>query len=311
MPRRVFLIAVLGLVGLVLAAEIGLRVFAGLGDPPLARPVPLVEYELVPSADHWRFGNRITINEHGMRAAPHGALPRPDERRVLLIGDSVVYGTHRLDQEETIAVRLEALLMARASACDTRVLPLAASSWGPVNMAAALRGSGLFGAQEVVIVVSAHDLFDLPSWQTSDIPYAIATPGLAVLDAAAALARRRYGWRILPWAPPAAAPPAEGTLPPDSVAAIAEMVATARKAGATVWLAYHPTVGEPGAPPPPGRAAFEGFAALEGVPFVAFGEHGLGQGDYVDIIHPSASGARRIAQILAKTLGAGESEACG
>ncbi|MEL6577137.1 MAG: hypothetical protein AAFQ81_14730, partial [Pseudomonadota bacterium] len=125
------------------------------------------------------------------------------------------------------------------------------------------------------------------------------------------LARRRYGWRILPWAPPAAAPPAEGTLPPDSVAAVAEIVATARKAGAAVWLAYHPTVGEPGAPPPPGRTAFEGFAALEGVPFVAFADHGIEIGDYEDIIHPNASGARRIAGVLAKMLGTRDSEGCG
>ncbi|MEM7499722.1 MAG: hypothetical protein AAF371_17255 [Pseudomonadota bacterium] len=309
MRRVLAALVVLGLLAII-AAEIALRVIWGLGDPPLARPAAQVEYELVPAAEHRRFGNLIAINNRGMRTGEFADLPAVGERRILLIGDSVVYGTHRLDQSETIAARLEARLAPTGEGCSLRVLPLAVSSWGPVNQAAALRGSGLFGAGEVVIVVSAHDIGDLPSWQIGDIPYAIATPGLAIIDAAAVLARRRFGFRLLPWAPGPVAPPAPGVLPADSIAALGEMVSTARAAGARAILAYHGTLGEAGADAPPGRVAFERFAAEEGVPFLVLGERGLGPWAYADMIHPSAAGANAIAGILAAFLGGVEDRAC-
>ena len=52
--------------------------------------------------------------------------------RVLLIGDSVVYGNHFLDQADTISARLTTLLRADAvlANCQPLVMAMAASSWG-------------------------------------------------------------------------------------------------------------------------------------------------------------------------------------
>ena len=135
----------LGALALLVLAELGLRFGVGLGNPPLVTRDPNVEYRLVPSASYSRFGNRVEINSHGMRGPEHPAVAETSERRVLLIGDSVIYGNHFLDQSETIALQMIDRLRAtpRLSGCTLRVMPAAASSWGPVNQAAYLADLGV------------------------------------------------------------------------------------------------------------------------------------------------------------------------
>eukprot|EP00172_Hildenbrandia_rubra_P004288 Plantae.Rhodophyta-Hildenbrandia_rubra.ctg83765.p2 GENE.Plantae.Rhodophyta-Hildenbrandia_rubra.ctg83765~~Plantae.Rhodophyta-Hildenbrandia_rubra.ctg83765.p2 ORF type:complete len:119 (-),score=6.39 Plantae.Rhodophyta-Hildenbrandia_rubra.ctg83765:4-360(-) len=99
---------------LVIAAEGVLRWGVGLGDPPLARLDPVTEYELVPYATYQRWGNTISINAHGMRTDAHPDLPEEGAQHLLLIGDSVVYGGHFLQQYEIISAHLQNLLAERS-----------------------------------------------------------------------------------------------------------------------------------------------------------------------------------------------------
>ena len=324
------------------AAEILLRFGLGLGDPPLARLDPETEYELVPSASYRRAGNRIAINAYGMRGR-EPALPRPAaERRVLLIGDSVVYGAG-LDQDETLAAALERRLAA-ATGCAALALPLAASSWGPVNQRAALAKTGALGAEAAALVLSAHDLYDTPLPEADILPYRLARPWGALGDAAEIVAERLRQPRLHRSQSP---PEARAAVSLAALDAIADQLAAA---GIAPVVAYHPTRSErrpaatapagtadghdpaapaagtadghdpaplaadghdPAAPAADGRAAFRAWAEGRGLRFVDLGAGGTapvgagGDDGYLDDIHPDAAGAARMADALAAALAPG------
>lgn len=287
-------------IGLLVLAEGALRFGAGLGDPPLARLDPATEYELVPSGSYRRWGNAIEINSFGMRARDHAPAPPPDERRVLLIGDSVIYGTHFLDQRETIASVAEAALAAapRLEGCDILALPMAASSWGPENQAAFLAREGRFGATAAVILVSAHDLYDVPGQPADILPYRLVPSRTALGDAARIVLER-----VRRPSPPATGLPSPDEAAARSLAALGRMVEGLRAdGGPDPILAYHPTTAERQGQPAPERDRFRDWARDRGVRFLDLGEAIGATGGYRDGIHPDAAGAARIAGTLAAAL---------
>ena len=109
-----------------------LRWDVGLCGPPLVRLDPATEYELAPSAESRRWGNRIAINSRETRGPEFAPLPGAGERRILLVGDSVIYGNHFLDQEETIAARIRTIVSEDPdlAGCDIMIVAAAVSSWG-------------------------------------------------------------------------------------------------------------------------------------------------------------------------------------
>ncbi len=60
------LVALVLLCGVAMA-ELFSRSILGLGDPPLYVADPQIEYMLLPEQDVLRFGNRILVNQWGMR----------------------------------------------------------------------------------------------------------------------------------------------------------------------------------------------------------------------------------------------------
>lgn len=288
-----------GVVLMLALAELVLRWGVGLGDPPLARLDPVTEYELIGPAEYRRWHNRISINAHGMRAPDHAPLPGPQERRILLIGDSVVYGGHFLDQSEIISARMGAVLedVPRLAGCRVLVLPMAVSSWGPVNQAAFLRREGAFGAQVAGILVSGHDLYDLPQPQSDILPYRTRAPFGAFGDAVSAVVERF----IDPVPPPERRPREE--MAASSLSALSQSLDRLRGEGASVVLIYHPTVPERRGTAYAARDVFAGWAEKREVPFVDLGQEITEASGYRDAIHPDAAGAAQIAGVLADRLG--------
>ncbi len=301
MKRLLLKYGVVGLVCLVVAVECILRWGVGLGDPPLARLDPLTEYELVPSATYRRWGNTITINAHGMRAAEHPDVPAANERHLILVGDSVIYGGHFLDQTETISAQLDQILgqEERFAECTIRVLPISASSWGPVNQTAALQKYGTFGATAVGIVVSAHDLSDVPNTLPDILPYRTTASITAIGDAVQILLERF-------WLPTKS----EGASQPFAVRAHLSLSALDRAAdllhsqSVSLILIYHPTMTERRGQVRTEREVFWDWSKTRSVPFVDLGSIPMVDTDYRDDIHPAATGARRIAQAIAPIMGA-------
>lgn len=296
MRRRVIWIAG-GVVALVLLAEGVLRVGIGLGDPPLARLDPDTEYELVPSAQYRRWGNAVEINGFGMRTRDHTQLPTADERRILLIGDSLIYGTHFLDQQETIAAVAERTLAAEArlDGCDLLALPMAASSWGPINQAAFLAREGSFGAVAGAILVSAHDLYDLPGQAADILPYRLSPSWTALGDAAQSVLERVNRPQAPPWTDPE-------SMAARSLAALDAMIDQLRAAGIDPILVYQPTTSERQGRPAAAHGRFHDWAAGRNVRFLDLADVVDGTDAYLDAIHPSAAGAQRIAKALVHVL---------
>ncbi|MFW5682662.1 MAG: SGNH/GDSL hydrolase family protein, partial [Phycisphaeraceae bacterium] len=88
-------ILVLGLIAIELVARYGL----GLGDPPLSQNHPTIEYMLQPGRTYHRFGNEYRVNAYSMRSDPFpDQKSHPDERRVMVFGDSIVNGGNITDQ---------------------------------------------------------------------------------------------------------------------------------------------------------------------------------------------------------------------
>jgi hypothetical protein len=137
------------------SAEIFARVVLGLGDPPLTVRDPKIEYMFKPGT-YQRFGTTIVYNEFSMRSPPP---PRGDVvgERVLVVGDSVVNGGVEIDQRY-----LASELVRRSLPAGSWVGNVSAGSWGPANMGAYIRRFGTFGAGHILVVLSSHDLHDVP-----------------------------------------------------------------------------------------------------------------------------------------------------
>ena len=290
------------LVVTLLGAEAVLRYGVGIGDPVVARRDAQAEYVLVPSARYRRFGNTIAINANGLRG-PELGPKAPSEVRVALIGDSIVYGGHRLDQDETIGAYLTRALSARLPGCAVTVAPVAASSWGPENQRAFVRREGFFGADAVVYVLSSHDAFDVPTFVYGDMSYAMRPYHGGLHEASGKVWDRRPRMRDdEPVRPDRAEARAR------SEAAAGDVLAEAKASGAAlVLLAEHPTVTELNLGSERSRP-FVPVAAAADVPALdlanALGP--IGQAAYQDHLHLTAIGTRavagRLAEVIAPTL---------
>lgn len=277
--------------------EAALRFGAGLGDPPLVELTPDTEYQLLASRSYERFGNRIEINNFGMRGPDMTAAADPQERRVLLIGDSVIYGNHFLDQAETISAQMTRALQAEAGLanCRPEALAAAASSWGPVNQAAFLARTGALDAALAMIVVSSHDLYDTPRPRGHVIPYRLAPPVGAIGDAVESLAeraRRQFA--------PAPAILSRAERQAASLRALDQLAAQLAAEDVPLVMIYHPTVPERQTGLAPEQTVFSDWATGRNVAYAVL-DAANGPGMYRDHIHPTADGARDIAKALANS----------
>lgn len=276
---------------LIAATELALRFGVGLGDPPIALLTQDTEYELKGPATYHRWHNRIAINAQGLRTAELAPQKPDGQHRMLLIGDSVIYGGHFLDQSETIAAQM-AKTLASAN-CAPRVLPAAVSSWGPENQAAFLKKRGTFGADWAAIIVSAHDLYDVMQDDPDILPYRTKPSRTALGDAVQAARERLL--RTAP-APPRFTPQERRAI---SLDALTRMTKQLRAAGAKVFLVYHPTTTERTTSARPERQAFQNWARDQGVAFADLGDAPIPLDGYRDTIHPNPLGAEKIAAELA------------
>ncbi len=185
-PRRskfkiIVLLAVIAGVG----SEAFCRFGIGLGDPPLYQADSQMEYVLQPSKTYSRFHNRFSVNRYGMRADDFPPLKSsPNEFRVIVVGDSIVYGGVRIDQEKIDTEILKRDLQ-RDLARPVVVGNASAKSWGPPNELAYLQRYGTLDADVIILELSSHDYADAPTFVPVvgiAVDYPAKKPPLAVLD---------------------------------------------------------------------------------------------------------------------------------
>lgn len=125
----------------------------GFGRPLLYRAAAS-GYEPAPGQSVHRLSNHVTINALGMRGPATSAMPRPGKKRVLLLGDSVAFGTTMTDDAKTIP----ALTQAALAPHPIEMLNASAGGWALENERRWLGEHGTFGADLVVLELNQSDL---------------------------------------------------------------------------------------------------------------------------------------------------------
>ena len=275
---------------LLVVVEVVLR-FKGFGDPPLYELDPRIEY-YAKQGSYRRHGNVVRVNAFGMRGNELRA--RTDQLRMLLIGDSIVFGTYRVGQAELISTFLEPEL-ARLSGRAVEVLNLACSSWGPENQRAYLERFGTFDADIAVWVLSSHDAYDVP------------VPGFAGLlpQHPRMLALREV--YDLYWQKQFQPPPPEGDPIERSLRASKQVVSLLQVQGIPLVVAHHWSSDElTRGMDPEGVRLDQVFGAL-GVPVFSLKPtlveaETRGENPLSDSLHLSPAGARAVGVVIAREL---------
>lgn len=184
---------VIGFFAIVLIIEIAARIL-GFGQTVLVRLDEKIEYVLVENQDVRRFGNSIIINSLGHRSSEITLAKKENEKRILLVGDSVVYGNHHVDQSETIASYMTQSLNEGNRSGQYSVISAAAASWGPKNMLEYMKERGIYQSDLVFLVLSTHDIFDFPTFDEAVIPYRLHKNFAATDDLIYAIYNRFRPW---------------------------------------------------------------------------------------------------------------------
>jgi len=309
MSKRPIVLCLSSLLALLAAGEWFSRSWLGLGTPPLYVVDDLTEYRLKPDQQIRRFGNRISVNAFSMRSAPLAASRDRSLPRVLIFGDSIVWGGTSLDQS------LIATDVLRQSGA-LEVGNVSAPSWGPGNWLGWARRFGFLQATDVVLVISSHDAADNPSSKAfqGDQNHPLRPPVSAFFEGFQRyLLPRLQG--LLPLAPfkPASLAEAEPTSPTDprvqrGLADLRTLIQLARTSGARVVAVQFADRKEAASGQfQPGNAWIAQLLKAEGVPAVQAGPIFRSCGPiaslYSDGIHPyTAAGQACLARAIEQAL---------
>lgn len=207
----------------------------GLGDPPLVELDNSIEYMLKPNSNYERFGNRISVNRYRMRSEDFEPEKTPDELRVIIFGDSVVYGTHHTDQANTISSTLKKRMSDDNRWSKVTVGSVAAISWGPANILAFVNRFGTFNGDIAVLVLSRHDLYDAPFADNRPIPYR-TRPSLSAAHDLGQLIVERVKKQLVPNTEKISKEKRKQI----SVQALWRLIEVLKRDFAGVYLLYHP-----------------------------------------------------------------------
>lgn len=289
----------IGLLVLLLAAEIVLRVGYGFCDAVLMRPDPNYEYIAQPSQVRERFGHHIAYNSLSMRSE------EPDSSAVIILGcgDSVINGGSLTDND-SLATTILSGRLTREWGRKVQVLNISAGSWGPDNCAAYLAHTEVPAASAVVLVTSSHDAHDNMSFKQvvgvrkhfpeRQYPSAIAE----LID--------RY---VVPhlWEPKITSPEELGidkggeTFNPGFEAL--KRYAEERRVPFMIYLHAERSEIKAGQYNAQGQEIIR-FAMRDSIPLFRDLDHGARAEELRDDIHPTEAGQRRMAEVLLDALGA-------
>lgn len=287
---------------LVCASEGVLRV-AGYGDPVLYVDDDVVGYMPAPSQDVRRGGNAVYINAFGMRAPDYAREKPAGVFRVLMLGDSTLYGGSYIDQEETYARLLERGLKAQMPERAVEVLSMGVNGWGPHHELGYVRRFGNFGADLVVVCLPYGDVWR-PLSRLSDKPYLPASrpPALALEEVAYHLT-----WRYRARALGRPSQALRDSRSADGVRAYAELARLLRARGSEVRVEVLPSRGALDAVPEREQLWVDRLKSAlraEGVE-VGYALEAMRRGDaslYEDGVHLSVAGHAHYASYLGERL---------
>lgn len=273
----------------------------GLGDPPLSVADPAIEYLFKPNQQVRRFGHSIRYNAYSMRSEDF-VEKEPGERRVVMLGDSVLNGGGQTDDAD-LATTLASTALSASLGKKVRVCNASAGSWGPPNMAAYVRRFGLFEADAVGLVLNSGDAWDVRTFE----PIVGVHPGFPDTRPLLAVAEgfTRY---LLPKIRSSVAPsdplPPAGDRAGQSVqvmTALRESFRAAEKIGARPFVVVHRNTDEWASQGmPEGEKQIRLVAEQAHVPVYLLQLDV--KTDYRDNIHVNESGQRKLGQLLEQVI---------
>lgn len=140
----------------VLVLELGFRLM-GFGPTVLYEPGLQYGYRVAPDQTARWFWARTRVNQFGMRAPDRPLVKSAGTLRILLIGDSTLWGGIYIDQDDLYARRLEGLLAERVGA-PVEIWNIAANGWGPLHLLGYVERFGAYDADVAVVCMPIDDL---------------------------------------------------------------------------------------------------------------------------------------------------------
>ena len=135
-------------------SELFVRFILGIGDPILFKGHPTIEYEQLPSQKVKVFHNKIFINSLGMRS-DELVFPKENKKRILIYGDSIIFGGNLLSNSRLATTLLEKKLNRFKE--NYEIANISSGSWGPGNWLAHIKERGLYNADHVLLVINSND----------------------------------------------------------------------------------------------------------------------------------------------------------
>jgi hypothetical protein len=170
-----------------LALSEGILRTQGFGTPVLYVADPDIGYYPQPGVRLARYGGLIATNAFGMRSPEVDRDKPAGVFRVLMLGDSTLYGGSYIDQEDLYASQLRARLNHRALPVTTgkvEVLAMGTNGWGPFHERAYVDSPrfGTFGADLVLIQMPIDDI-NRPLYGLMNVPFfAVQEPPVLGLE---------------------------------------------------------------------------------------------------------------------------------
>ena len=282
--------------------------YLGFGEPVLAKLDDTIEYTVVENQKITRFGNRVQINKLGLRSKEVTLKKKPSEKRIILFGDSIVYGNHHIDQDETIVSNLDAILAKECGRTVFSVLSVAVSSWGPKNILEYIKKRGLYEGDVFFLVLSSHDIYDFPTFNSDLIPYRLEKSYGAAHDLFLTVYNRTERWIKSKFTKPKIVED-RSTLKFKTNKIINEIIDLVKKEGkGTIHFVFHPTERELSNNDLLSEKFYEKIAIQNKIQFINFrpkykifnskNEEKI----HFDGMHLSANGANFVARILTKEI---------
>jgi hypothetical protein len=144
--------------GCILLLEAVCRFGLGLGHPVLVAPDAACEYTFKPDQNLFRDFAHIRINRFAMRSDEIPAQHSPGTLRLMFVGDSITYGTSRVDQCDIFTEILHRELPALVHR-PVEVLNASAGGWAIDNELSYVRSRGTFDSDVVVLVLNSGDVW--------------------------------------------------------------------------------------------------------------------------------------------------------
>jgi len=233
----------------------------------------------------------------------------PNELRVLVVGDSVIFGGSQVNQPDICTSRAQRILRHDLQR-PVVVANISAGNWRLTNMDEYIKRFGTFDADAMILVLSAHDYANLPH----PYPYTKFDPDFpdhAPLFALQELISRygiKYAKHYLhldrAQVEAYAIPPSQEDIDA-GLAALRHILKTAQARYIRVAILQHLRTTEYGKPETPGHAMIKSTAEAMGVRVIQLAPDfkaamDAGQHPYNDDIHPTSTGQAILANAIVR-----------